>query len=203
MDSGISTSADTYSFRPSLLGAPWRFELTGGGLDWSTGRKSGRMSYSAVRRVRLSYRPVNMQSQRFVTEIWAENAPKLQIVSSSWKSMFVQERLDGPYAAFVGELHRRIAGAATRVIWEQGVGPLKYWPGSPSSLPRRSRWLRSAVRALQAQAFAAAALVAFFLASFLWQGGNFFRRNRPGHYRPQALPAEVMPKDRRDGARSS
>jgi len=195
MDCDVSKSADTYSFRPSLLGAPWRFELTGGGLDWSTGRKSGRMSYGAVRRVRLSYRPVNMQSQRFVTEIWAENAPKLQIVSSSWKSMFVQERLDAPYAVFVGELHRRIAGAATRVTWEQGVGPLKYWPGLIIFLAAALAMAALSVRALQAQAYAAAALVAFFLASFLWQGGNFFRRNRPGHYRPPALPSEVMPKD--------
>jgi len=195
MDCDVSKSADTYSFRPSLLGAPWRFELTGGGLDWSTGRKSGRMSYGAVRRVRLSYRPVNMQSQRFVTEIWAENGPKLQIVSSSWKSMFVQERLDAPYAAFVGELHRRITAAATHVIWEQGVGPLKYWPGLVIFLAAALAMAALSVRALQAQAYAAAALVAFFLVSFLWQGGNFFRRNRPGHYRPPALPAEVMPKD--------
>ena len=109
--------------------------------------------------------------------------------------MFVQERLDGPYAAFVGELHRRITGAATRVIWEQGVGPLKYWPGLVIFLAAALAMAALSVRALQAQAYAAAALVAFFLASFLWQGGNFFRRNRPGHYRPQALPGEVMPKD--------
>jgi hypothetical protein len=29
---------------------------------------------------------------------------------------------------------------------------------------------------------------------FLWQSGNFFRRNRPGLYRPEALPAELLPK---------
>jgi hypothetical protein len=27
-----------------------------------------------------------------------------------------------------------------------------------------------------------------------WQGGNFFRRNRPGFYSPEALPAELLPK---------
>ena len=99
-----------------------------------------------------------MQSQRFVTEIWAENGPELQIVSSSWKSMFVQERLDASYAAFVGELHRRITGAATRVIWEQGVGPLKYWPGLVIFLAAALAMAALSVRALQAQAYAAAGL---------------------------------------------
>ena len=33
-----------------------------------------------------------------------------------------------------------------------------------------------------------------FLALFLWQAGNYFRRNRPGRYTPQALPPELMPR---------
>ena len=50
------------------------------------------------------------------------------------------------------------------------------------------------VRALQSDAKGGAAFIAGFLVLFLWQGGNFFRRNRPGLYRPEALPAELMPK---------
>ena len=50
------------------------------------------------------------------------------------------------------------------------------------------------VRALQADAIGGAAFIGAFLVLFLWQGGNFFRRNRPGLYRPEALPAELMPK---------
>ena len=36
-------------------------------------------------------------------------------------------------------------------------------------------------------------VIAAFLALFLWQGGNFFRRNRPGLYRPDAPPEELLP----------
>ena len=50
------------------------------------------------------------------------------------------------------------------------------------------------VRALQADAKGGAAVIGGFLALFLWQGGNFFGRNRPCLYRPDALPAELMPK---------
>jgi hypothetical protein len=47
---------------------------------------------------------------------------------------------------------------------------------------------------LQADTKAGAAFVGCFLLLLLWQGGNFFRRNRPGVYRPEALPAELLPK---------
>jgi hypothetical protein len=43
-------------------------------------------------------------------------------------------------------------------------------------------------------ALGAVAVVGVFLALFLWQGGSFFRRNRPGLYRPDALPPDLMPK---------
>ena len=97
----------TYSYRPSLLGAPWVFTLTDHGMDWTAGNRSGRVRYRDVRRLRLSFKPASMQTHRFLTEIWAEGAPKLQIVSASWKSMVEQERCDGPYAAFITELAAR------------------------------------------------------------------------------------------------
>ena len=96
-----------------------------------------------------------MQSQRFLTEIWAEGAPKLEICSSSWKSMVEQERLDGAYAAFVTELHRRLAQAGVAARFEQGTnpvlllaGPCRFSPASRSALAgadacarcRRMRW---------------------------------------------------------------
>ena len=50
------------------------------------------------------------------------------------------------------------------------------------------------VRALQANAKGGAVFIGGFLALFLWRGGNFFRRNRPGRYSPEALPADLLPK---------
>jgi len=135
-----------------------------------------------------------MQSQRFMTELWAEGAPKLEIVSSSWKSMVEQERQDRPYAAFVAELHRRIALAAPPARFEQGSSPLLYWPGLIVFAGVALAAAVLIVRALQVAAFGGAAFIAAFLLFFLWQAGNYFRRNRPGRYRPEALPADLMPK---------
>lgn len=183
-----------YAYRPSLLGAAWEFKLTGDGIDWATGHKAGHIPYRTVRRLRMSYRPASMQSHRFMTELWAEGAPKLKILSSSWKSMVEQERKDKPYAAFVAELHRRIALAAPPARFEQGSHPLLYWPGLIAFAGVALGLALLVVRALQADSKGGAALIGGFLALFLWQSGNFFRRNRPGLYRPEALPSELMPK---------
>jgi hypothetical protein len=192
----VEATADNtaYTFRRSLLGAPREFKLAGDGIDWVVGRRSGHVPFRAIGRLRLSYRHASMQSHRFMTELWAEGAPKLEIVSSSWKSMVEQERLDKPYAAFIAELHRRIALAAPLARFEQGSSPLLYWPGL---IVFASVALAAAVlivRALQVAAIGGAVFIAAFLIFFLWQAGNFFRRNRPGFYRPEALPLELMPK---------
>ena len=72
----------TYSYRASLLGAPREFKLAGDGIDWVAGRKSGHIPFRAVRRMRMSYKPASMQSHRFMTELWAVGAPKLEILTT-------------------------------------------------------------------------------------------------------------------------
>ena len=49
------------------------------------------------------------------------------------------------------------------------------------------------VRALDTGAYSGAAVVGAFFALFVWQSGTYFWRNRPGHYRPDALPTELVP----------
>ena len=191
-----STAGDgtVYAYRPSLMGAPWQFKLAADGIEWTAGRRSGHIPYRNVRRLRMSFRPANMQTQRFITEVWADGAPTLKISSSSWKSVFEQERLDQAYTAFVAELHRRIAQAAAPVRFEQGSNPLLYWLGLTVFAGVVLGLCLLVVRGLQAEAMSGTAFIAAFLALCLWQGVVFFKRNRPGLYRPEAAPAALMPK---------
>jgi len=186
--------SDTYIYRPSAMGAPSQFKLTPDGIEWVAGRRSGLTEFQNIRRLRMSYRPANMQSHRFMTELWADGAPKLKIMSSSWKSMFDQERLDRPYSSFIAELHRRIAQSGARPLLEQGSHPLIYWPGLTAFAGVEFGMVVLIVRALQSGAIGGAAFIAAFGLLFAWQGGNFLRRNWPGVYRPDALPAVLMPK---------
>ncbi len=196
MSTEPATAADglTYTYRPSLMGAPWHFRLNERDLEWTVGRYSGGVSYEKIRRVRMSFKPTNMQQQRFMTEIWADGAPKLQIISSSWKSVFEQESLNRPYVEFVAELHRRLVTASTTAEFQQGGNPLIIWPGFAvfTAVTLGMLWL--VLRALQEGAFGGAAFIVAFIALFVWRGWNFFSRNRPGVYRPDALPVFLLPK---------
>src|SRR5262249_61337753 len=95
-----------YAYKPSLLGAPFEFRLTPTALEWARGRYAAQTPYRQIRRLRLSFRPVSMQSQRFLTEVWVTGGPKLQIFSTSWRSIVEHERHDAAYTAFIAELHR-------------------------------------------------------------------------------------------------
>lgn len=194
-----STNGDlTYGYRPSLMAPPWVFTLSAHGLDWAAGNRSGRVRYRDVRRLRLSFKPASMQTERFLTEIWAEGAPKLQVVSASWKSMVEQEAQNGPYVAFVTELHARVARTASPVPVEyvQGTNPLVYWPGLALYAVTTLALIGVCVRALEEHTLGAAAFIGAFVGLFIWQGGKFFLRNRPGTYRPDALPPDLMPRER-------
>jgi len=193
MPTDLAGTPITYSYRPSLLGAGWEFTLAQHGLDWTRGDRSGHVSYASIRRIRVSYRPMSMQMHRFVTEIVAEGAPFLRAVSTSWKSLVEQERLDGAYSAFVFELHRRAAERSPQLICERGRSPFLYWPGLLSFVLIAVGLAVLIVRALQAHALLAAVLIAIFLGLFVWHAANFFRRNRPGSYQPDVLPAELLP----------
>jgi hypothetical protein len=183
-----------YSYRPSLLGAPHEFRLGEQALEWRVGSRSGAVAWHEIERVRMSFRPTGMQRRRFLTEIWAAGAPKLTVISSSWKSMMVQERLDQPYAAFIVELHRRLAEAQSRAVLTQGTNVLMYWPGLAVFAGVSLALAVLTVRALQAQAYGGALFIVAFLGLFLWRGGDYFRRNRPRFYRAAAPPAELIPR---------
>lgn len=183
----------SYSYRPSLMGSPLSFKLTERGIDWDSGSKSGNIPYRSVRRLRMSFRPVSMQQRRYMTELWAEGDARLVFVSSSWKSLFEQESLAKPYTAFISELHRRLAQSAPSALYQQGTHPLRYWPGLVVLAGVALGLAALTVSALKSETKGAALFIGGFLVLFLWYGGNYFRRNRPGVYHPDAPPAELLP----------
>jgi hypothetical protein len=185
-----------YAYKPSLMGAPFEFRLTPGALEWSRGGATGRTPYDRIRRIRLAFRPMTMQNYRFLTEVWTTDGPKLQIASTSWKSLVDHERFDEDYRAFVTELCRRTGAAGGQTLFQVGSPAVIYWPGVMVFLGASLALAALIVRALQQAAWGGAAFIAGFLALFLWQAGAFFRRNRPGVFRSDAVPEAVLPRRR-------
>lgn len=182
-----------YAYKPSLMGAPFEFWLRPQALEWRAGRHGGRIAYGDIRRLRLSYRPVTMQSHRFRAEIWGKGVPKLELVSSSWKSMVEQESLNAAYTIFIAELHRRIAAAGAPVLLETGVAAPLYWAGLVIFVCVALALAGLITRALQIGEYSGAAFIGGFLALLLWQAGAHFHRNRPGRYSADALPELLLP----------
>jgi hypothetical protein len=193
-DERAGASEVAYSFQPSVLGAGRRFRLSDRAIIWDAGRRSGQVAFNRVTRVRMSYRPATLQAHRFITEIWSSETPKLTIASSSWKSMVELVDRGDDYRAFVVELHRRLAAAGSQARFESGIHPLVYWIGCAVFVASTVGFAALATRAAMAGARVGALLIVAFLLAFLWQVGNIFHRNRPGSYRPDALPPLVLPR---------
>ncbi len=189
----VARSIAAYAYRSTVMGAMRQFKLSEDGIDWAVGAVSGHIPYRNIRRLRMSYRPSSMQSNRFLTELWGESGPKLRIASSSWKSMVEQERLDRLYSAFVRELHRRVSKATPSVCFEKGHSPFLFWPSLVVFTVVALGLAALVARALQAGTYAGAAFIGAFFAFYLWYSTNFLRRNRPGKYDADALPQDVMP----------
>lgn len=185
--------APGYSFRPSLMAQPHVFRLGPQALYYEAGGFGGSISYPAIRRLRLSFRPASLASYRFTAEIWSDNNPKLTIASTSWRSVMEQQRQDAPYSRFVRELVRRIGAAGGEASLETGSAPTSFWPGLAicAAMMVALPWI--VFRGIQAGAYGGAALVAGILVLFGWQVGMLFWRNRPGAFRADDIPSRVLP----------
>jgi hypothetical protein len=175
------------------MGAAWELRLRPDVLEWRVGRHHGHVAYGRIARIRLSYRPVTMQPQRFVTDIWPLGSARLSIASTTWRSMIEQARQDQAYGSFIRELHRRVARAGAAASFQTGTPSILYWPGLAIFTGAGLTLAALTIRALQIGAFAGAAFVGAFLVLFIWQSGAYFRRNRPGRYRPDDIPTDLVP----------
>jgi hypothetical protein len=182
-----------YAFKASLIGAAHQFELTDGGLSWRIAGKSGVWPYAAISAVRLSYRPMSMQSRRFRADIENTDGARIVIFSTSWQTVTLMAPQDQDYRAFITQLHARMAKAASRAALIGGIGP-KSWAAGMVLLTLVAVAVSGLfVRAIATGEFAGALFLVGFAALFGWQIGGFVRRNRPRAYSFDDLPQALLP----------
>jgi hypothetical protein len=181
-----------YAFKASLVGAAHQFELTEEGLSWRVAGKSGVWPYAAIGAIRLSYRPVSLQSRRFRADIEAGRG-RIVLLSTTWQTAALMAPQDQEYRVFIVELHHRVASAGSTAKLTAGLKPRLYIAAMV---------LLAFVALAMAGLFIRAALVgewpgmlflAGFAALFAWQIGGFVRRNRPRPYSFDRLPAALLP----------
>lgn len=182
-----------YAFKASLVGAAHQFELTDEGLNWRVGGKSGVWPYAAISSIRLSYRPVSMQSRRFRADIEAEQGGRIVLLSTTWQTAALMAPQDADYRAFIVELHRRMAAAGSTAKLMGGLKPRLYTAAMVLLAFVALAMAGLFVRALLTGQWAGVLFLAGFAALFAWQIGGFVRRNRPQAYTFDSLPEKLLP----------
>jgi hypothetical protein len=185
--------ATRYAYKASLIGSAHQLELTDRGLSWQVGGKSGVWPYADIATIRLSYRPVSMQSRRFRADIEHANRQRIAILSTSWQTVALMAPQDDDYRAFITQLHARLKQAGGRVALIGGVKPGVYAAGIALLALVAIAITGLLARALATGAFGGALFLIGFAGLFGWQIGGFVRRNRPRTYTFDDLPRELLP----------
>jgi hypothetical protein len=186
-------AATHYAYKASLVGAAHRFELKSEGLGWRIGGKSGLWPYAAISGIRLSYRPVSMQSRRFRADIDGANLGRIVLLSTSWQTSVLMAPQDRDYRAFVVALHRRMAEAGGNAMLVGGLKPRLYIAALVLLALVAVAMTGLLVRAIMTGEWAGILFLLGFAALFSWQVGGFVRRNRPQSYTFDHLPEALLP----------
>jgi hypothetical protein len=182
-----------YAYKASLIGAAHQFELTDEGLSWRIAGRSGVWPYADISAIRLSYRPVSMQSRRFRADIGHTDGARITILSTSWQSAALMAPQDHDYRVFIGALHARMAQAGSQASLAGGLGPRVYAAAIGLLVLVVIAISGLLVRAIATGEFAGALFLVDFAALFAWQVGGFVGRNRPLAYSFDRLPKALLP----------
>jgi hypothetical protein len=182
-----------YAYKASLIGAAHLFELTDEGLSWRIAGRSGVWPYADISAIRLSYRPVSMQSRRFRADIGHSDGARIAILSTSWQSAALMAPQDRDYRVFIRALHARMAQAGSQASLAGGLGPRVYAAAISLLVLVVIAISGLLVRAIATGEFAGALFLVGFAALFAWQVGGFVGRNRPLAYTFDHLPSALLP----------
>ena len=182
-----------YAYKASLIGAAHRFELVDEGLSWHIAGRSGVWPYAAISAIRLSYRPVSMQSRRFRADIRNSDGACIAILSTSWQSAALMAPQDRDYRVFVTALHARMAQAGSKATLAGGLTSRVYGAALILLTLVATAMAGLLVRAIAVGEWAGVLFLVGFAALFAWQVGGFIRRNRPGVYTFDRLPKALLP----------
>ena len=182
-----------YVFKTSLISSAYQFELTDAGLSWQMGRRSGVWPYADIASIRLSYRPVSMQSRRFRADLERAGGERIAILSTTWQTVSLMTPQDRDYRAFIVALHRRMQAAGSKALLIGGIGTVTYAIALTMLALLAIAMIGLFARALATSEFTGALFLVGMAIWFAWTIGGFIKRNRPCRYSFDALPATLLP----------
>jgi hypothetical protein len=186
-------SAVRYAYKASLIGSAHQFELTDAGLSWRIAGRSGVWDYRDISAIKLSYRPVSMQQQRFRADIDNAKGGHIAILSTTWQTATLVAPQGQLYRDFIIELHRRMQAAGSKAALIGGLGPKTYTAALVLLAMLAVSMAGLLLRALLTAEWTGALFLVGFAALFAWQIGGFITRNRPRRYSFDDVPGSLLP----------
>jgi hypothetical protein len=149
--------------------------------------------YADIASIRLSYRPMSMQSRRFRADIERASGERIAILSTTWQTVSLMTPQDQDYRAFVTELHRRMKEAGSKASLIGGIGTVTYAMAVAMLVLLAIAMIGLFVRALATSEFTGALFLVGIAVWFVWTIGGFIKRNRPRRYSFDGLPETLLP----------
>lgn len=183
-----------YRQRPHALSAEVEFSLQDESLAWEDAKGAkGHLAYADIVRTRLAFDPARIRQTRHVLDLYSKAGARIRLTSTTYAGMGQYKPRNRAFAAFVRDLHGRIATANPGLHCETGRGWAPY-----------VAYLGIFVVCLAAMAWgvammwgqdqrAAAGVLALMVAYFCWLGWDYGVRNRPAVFDPRDVPARALP----------
>lgn len=183
----------SYRQRPRPIGFDLAYKLEGTELVIDSTRKVDRVHLGAVEKVRFTFKPGNIASTGYVTQLTLKDGKTITIGDTSWRSLVEVERGGERYVRFITAICRVIAAENPSARFLGGKPPLVWAVFAGVAVISVGMMAYFAWRAF-AQGFTGAMWIGVLLGVVaLWQMLPMVRLNRPITLRTGEVPAHLMP----------
>jgi hypothetical protein len=183
----------TYGHRARPYSNEAVFELREDRVAIEQGSRKGDFLFSEIAMIRLMYKPKNTTNEGYQTKIYRRDRKTASFTNLSWKSLVDVERQDEAYSTFLRRMITAAAAANPSIVLVAGLPRWMHGLVTIFGVASVAALALVTVQALMQGGWPIALLTAALASYFAWWATRYTLRNRPRSFRPEAVPAEVMP----------
>ena len=192
-DQDLDDGLPSYRQRPRPIGFDLAYKLEGQELVIDSTRKVDRVDLRAVEQVRFTFKPGNIATTGYVTELRLKDGKTVTIGDTSWRSLVEVERGGSRYVRFITALCEAIAEGSPEARFLAGKRPFIWVAFAFVSIVSIGMMAYFAWRAF-ISGFSGAMWIGVALGAVaLWQMWPMVMLNRPMILKSGEVPAHLMP----------
>jgi hypothetical protein len=183
----------TYGHRARPYSHEAVFELRDDRIAIEQGSRKGDFLFGEIVMIRLMYKPKNTTNEGYQTKIYRRDRKTAAFTNLSWKSLVDVDRQDADYSSFLRKMILATSAVNPSVVLVAGLPRWKHMLVSLFGAASVAALALVTVQALMQGSWPMALLTAGLAGYFVWWAMRYVSRNRPRHFKPDNIPADVMP----------